>query len=172
MNATLALFSVPLMSLNILGGAVSVIWLAILGEWRTIGYGLIPLISGIFVLSFALLPSTLLVKPVAYFVERGKPPFLIYPFVFLTLLYLIALMTAWCGSILYFFVSHADANSLIPSFIWSFFVAFGPWQFLAVHDIRAGAGNYSSLTVVFGQIGYLIMMVMVAFGTDNLTAPE
>src|SRR3546814_13869529 len=46
-------FSVVLVLLNALGGVVAGIWLAILGEWGSIGYGLMFGIGGAMLISFA-----------------------------------------------------------------------------------------------------------------------
>ena len=44
----MTVMAVPLGILNIFGGVVSGIWLAILGEWGIIGYGILALmVSGI-----------------------------------------------------------------------------------------------------------------------------
>ena len=55
--------AVPLGLINMLGGIVSGIWLAILGEWGIIGYGIAALfVSGIG-LGLAMVPGLLLAAP-------------------------------------------------------------------------------------------------------------
>jgi len=44
----ITLLSVPLMVINLLGGVVSFIWLAVLGEWGIIGYGIAGLVIVMF----------------------------------------------------------------------------------------------------------------------------
>jgi len=43
MQTIMALLSLPLMLLNLLGGLVSAVWLIVLGQWWAIGYGILGL---------------------------------------------------------------------------------------------------------------------------------
>ncbi len=61
----------PIVCLNLLGGIVSGVWLAFLGEWWALGYGLTLLVVSTMGVSFALLPSILLAAPGVYFLARG-----------------------------------------------------------------------------------------------------
>lgn len=62
---TLAALSVPIMILNLLGGIISGIWLAILGEWGEIIRGIIFMVVSGIAISFALMPSLLFAAPAA-----------------------------------------------------------------------------------------------------------
>jgi hypothetical protein len=64
--------SIPLMLLNMLGGIVSGIWLAILGEWGAVGAGVLGLFVSTSLLGFALMPGLLFAVPAAYCLEKGK----------------------------------------------------------------------------------------------------
>lgn len=64
-------FSVVLLLLNALGGIVAGIWLAILGEWGSIGYGLMFVIGGGLLISFAMLPGMLLAGPAILFDKKA-----------------------------------------------------------------------------------------------------
>src|SRR3546814_1412099 len=64
-------FSVVLVLLNALGGVVAGIWLAILGEWGSIGYGLMFGIGGAMLISFAMLPGMLLAGPAVMMDKKG-----------------------------------------------------------------------------------------------------
>ena len=163
MNAIIMLIMIPLTWLNLFGGLVSGIWLAILGEWGTIGYGLIIIFVGTFFLGLALFPTALLTGPAAFFIERPKMVFLTYPFLFLGNLYVIALITVWCGGVLYFFDLRADVSSFIPTLIWSYGVALGPWQFMAQKEAQAGTGDGSVMTTFFAQVGFVVMILMAIF---------
>ena len=114
--------SLPLMILNILGGVVSGIWLALLGEWGAIGRGILFLFVLTWFLRLMLMPSVLLTLPAAYYEERGKT-FGFVCFIALSSLYILALMTVWCCGILFLFVKDATESSLIPRLIWSYGVA-------------------------------------------------
>src|SRR3546814_3081556 len=90
-------FSVVLVLLNALGGVVAGIWLAILGEWGSIGYGLMFGIGGAMLISFAMLPGMLLAGPAVMMDKKGiKSGF--YLFGFLSAVYTFGVLTAWCRS--------------------------------------------------------------------------
>lgn len=70
--ASFGALSVPLAILNMLGGIVSGIWLAFLGEWDPILSGLGFMIFSGFVIGFALMPGLLFAGPAMMFLEKGK----------------------------------------------------------------------------------------------------
>jgi hypothetical protein len=157
MLALMKLLSFPIMLLNLLGGVVSGLWLAILGQWGAIGVGLLAMLAGGFGISIALLPSMLFAAPAAYFERRGIKPGA-YFFGLLSVLYIYALMAWWCITILVYFANRADASSYIPMVLWSYGVAMGPWSWLAQKD----QGNWASgISMFFAQVGYIVMMIMV-----------
>lgn len=66
MKVLLGLFGsllIPFMVLNLLGGIVSGIWLAILGRWEALGLGVAFFFTSKFLLSFALLPAVAIALP-------------------------------------------------------------------------------------------------------------
>ena len=154
--------AVPLMILNMLGGIVSGIWLAILGEWGAIGYGLAALVASNFALTIVLIPGLLLVAQAAYFDEKNIKVG-VYFFGFLSSLYTVAVITVWCVAVLYFFTHKADSNSIFPMIIWSYGVATGPWAWMAQKEQQSGDGLASIVTTFFSQVGYIVMIVMVLF---------
>jgi hypothetical protein len=156
------IFAIPLVFLNLLGGIISGIWLAYLGQWWALGYGFAALLVSTFSLSFALLPGILLAAPGAYFFEKGyKLP--MYFFGFLSGLYTIALISAWCILVLWLYVQRAEHNTLLPLLIWSFGTATGPWGYMANKENQGGESYASTILAIFSQIGYVVMAVMVFF---------
>ena len=63
---------VPLSLLNIFGGVVSGVWLAILGEWRVIGTGVLALFVSGMALGLAMMPGLIFSLPAAAMLERGN----------------------------------------------------------------------------------------------------
>lgn len=167
MNMLFGLVSIaliPLTALNLLGGIVSGIWLAVLGDWGSIGYGVLAMFFSSFLVSAAILPSIIFVGPAAHFSNKGLLS-LFYMFAFLGSLYIVAVITAWCGAVLWFFANRATGDSYIPVLIWSYGVALAPWQWLAQKETQGGDGGSSAITTMFAQIGYLAMVLMATFGT-------
>lgn len=154
---------IPLSLLNLLGGVVSGTLLAILGQWRAIGIGIAYLfVSGI-VVSLALMPSMLLAAPAMYCAKKGNSPGM-FLFLFLSILYAMALMTFWCMGVLYLFVKMADSKSLVPMLIWSYGVAMAPWIQLARKDQQAGGNEFSLFSTLLAEVAYIpaILMILVA----------
>jgi len=159
----IAALSIPLIILNMLGGVVSGLWLAILGEWGVIGRGLLFFFTSTFLIGFALMPSLLLVAPAAYFMERGKSIGLIL-FGGLSSVYTLGLVTVWCCGILYLFVKDATAASLIPRLIWSYGVATGPWAYMASKEqTNDGGGFASAMSTFLAQVAYIVIMIVIIF---------
>ncbi|MCD6337046.1 MAG: hypothetical protein J7M01_02290 [Candidatus Marinimicrobia bacterium] len=161
--ATLTALTVPIALLNLLGGIVSGIWLAILGEWGEIVRGIIFLVISGFAISFALMPGLLFAGPAAMAMERGKKILGVF-FGSLSVLYTVALITVWCIWVFWLFVSSATESSLIPLLIWSYGVALGPWMWLAQKDQQGGGNEFSTLTTFFAQAAYILGMIMFFFG--------
>ena len=157
----LAILSIPLILMNLLGGIVSGIWLVVLGEWRAIGLGILSLFCSTMLIGFALLPSFLFALPAAKFIEHGKYGFGIIigmP----AALYTVGVMIAWCLLVLVVFEGMADEASRIPMLIWSYGVATGPWSYMASKEHEADDDfNPSTLHTFFVSIGYLLMIAMI-----------
>lgn len=154
------ILAVPIALINLLGGIISGIWLAIIGEWSAIGYGILALFISGFGLAIAFIPSTLLSVPGVYFAEKGhKIP--LYIFSFISNLYIIAVLSIWCGAVLFFFAQRAHTNSIIPLMIWSYGVATGPLIWMAQKEQQEGDGIGSLIATFFAQIGYIAMILMV-----------
>ena len=161
--ATLTALSVPIMILNLLGGIISGIWLAILGEWGEIFRGILFMVVSSFAISIALMPSLLFAAPAAMAIEKGKKLLGMF-FGSLSILYTIVLITVWCVWIMWLFVSSATDSSLIPLLIWSYGVALAPWMFLAQKDQQGGGNEYSIFTTFFAQISYILGMILFFLG--------
>ncbi len=158
-----------IVALNFLGGIISGIWLAMLGQWWAIGYGFLGLFSHIW-LGWPILFGIVFGGPAAYLMEKGRPG-LAAPLIFLSQLYILALMSAWCLSVLHGFMWRADESNFWPLLIWSYGVALGPWMFLAKKDSQFGddaTSLGSTLTTLCAQIAYLITMALMAFGVRDL----
>jgi hypothetical protein len=152
--------SIPLMILNLLGGIVAGIWLALLGEWGTIGYGIAAFFMSSFALSIILMPSMLLAAPAAYYAERGNT-FGLLCFGSLSSLYTIGVITAWCCGVLFFFVKEATQASLIPTLIWSYGVATGPWAYMASKEQQGGSGFASTIATFLAELAYAVIILLI-----------
>lgn len=168
MRALIALLIVPLMLLSLLGGIVSGIWLAILGQWWAIGYGVAGLFLT-FILGLIQMPGLLFGIPAVLLLERRRTV-LAFPFILLSQLYTYAVVTAWCMLVFYLFISRASQDSFWPLLIWSYGVALGPWMFLAEKDQQADPDAPATFTTFFAQISYIVTaLVVILDGVPLLT---
>src|SRR3546814_113047 len=150
-------FSVVLVLLNALGGVVAGIWLAILGEWGSIGYGLMFGIGGAMLISFAMLPGMLLAGPAVMMDKKGiKSGF--YLFGFLSAVYTFGVLTAWCLFVLFFFSHRGSESAGVPLLIWSYGAATGPIAYLAQKDMQSG-NEYGALAAFFSQVAFILVML-------------
>lgn len=155
--------SIPLMVLNMLGGIVSGIWLAILGEWGVLGMGILLIVTSTSLLGLALMPSLLFVAPATICAQKGKAWGLIC-FGAISNIYILALITVWCCGILFIFIKDASVSSLIPRLIWSYGVATGPWVYMATKDQEQGSGSFASTMATFlAELGYVVIILLVLF---------
>lgn len=163
-NGLISALSIPLMILNLLGGIVAGIWLAILGQWGTIGIGILVFFISTSILSFVIAPTILLAAPAAYCAEKGKTVGMVF-FGAISNLYILAVVTIWCCGILFLFVRDATASNLIPKLLWSYGLATGPWAYMASKDAQGGEGaGFASLSATFlAQLAYLTIMILVIF---------
>jgi hypothetical protein len=154
----ITVLAIPLMVLNMLGGIASGIWLAIIGEWGAIGWGIAALLGSTMVLGFALMPSVLLAAPAVYYAEKGNTLGILF-FAALSNAYVIAIVTVWCCGVLYFFVKDATSSTLIPTLIWSYGVATGPWAYMASKDQQTGDLSGSAIATFFAELAYVGIMI-------------
>ena len=153
MEAILGVLAIPLGILNLLGGIVSIIWLAFLGEWHLVLFGIAYAFVGTFLISLVLLPGMIFAAPAAMAAERGKP--------WITLLLGVPSII-WTYFVLfgscYIFLKIAVQNyegQIIPYLLWAYATAIGPWTYMAQKEEQLG--NESSIWPVFGaQVGTLL----------------
>jgi hypothetical protein len=157
---------VPFALLNAFGGIVSGIWLAVLGEWGSIGYGIGILFGGGFGLGLAMMPGMLLAAPAVILLQKGNKIWG-YVFGFLSQLYTIAVLTVWCIAVLYFFLTRINDQSTIPILLWSYGIAIGPIAWLAEKELQSG-NEYAMLSTFFAQIAYLLVILEVLFTRVSL----
>jgi hypothetical protein len=152
--------SVPLGLLNMLIGMVAGVWLAVLGRWDLIGYGIVAIIiAGLIAAALARRPGLLLDVPAA---RRTRGRALLIGFMsFLGSLYRVAVITAWCLAVLYFFAWRAGGNSLVPALVWSYAIAAGPIVWMDQNEIQGGGGRNAAVATLFAQVAYVLVLLAI-----------
>ncbi len=153
----LSVLAIPLGVINMFGGIVSGIWLAILGEWGLIGYGILALILSGMGIGLAMMPGMIFAAPAVIMLEKGNK-LGGYFFGFLSSLYTIIVLVAWCILVLIFHTKQASHESIIPVLIWSYGIATGPIAWLAQKDLKSG-NEYAMVSTFFIQIAYLLAIL-------------
>src|SRR2546428_11569341 len=148
-------------------GIVAGIWLAILGQWGSLGYVLLILVGGGFLLWITMMPGMLLEAQATAFAEEGNQP-AFYLLVFLRTLYPFAVLTLWCVLVLNFFARRADSSSIIPMFFWSYGVATSPIAWIAQRDLQSFK-EYAMISTLFAQgADVLVVLAVLSVGASAL----
>lgn len=159
--------AIPLGLINTFTGITAGIWLALLGEWGLIGSGILVLFISIFGLVSALMPGMLFAGPAAAFNKKGnKLGF--YIFGSLSTLYSMAVLSAWCIAILYYFTKDANGNSFIPTLLWSYAVAIGPVLWISQKDIQSGE-KHAMISTFFAQAACFLVILANLFTKVSLS---
>ena len=135
---------------------VSAIWLAVLGDWGLIAYGVTISFISIFGLVSALMLGMFFAGPAAAFKKNNKR-LGFFIFSCLTALCSMMITSAWCIAIIHFFLKEAGAGSIVPTLLWSYCVAVGPILWISNKDIQSKE-RYAINSTVFVQIACLFLV--------------
>lgn len=159
MQAILTVVVALLSMLNVFGGVIGGIWLAVLGEWRLFLMGLLASLVAPLPLGLAVVPGGLLFGlPGLKLLEKGHI-ILSAPFVFLSQAYTLAIVGIWCFGVFLFFMGKANDLPLWPMLLWSYSVAMAPWSYLAQKEMQTGGGQAESITLFFAQLAFVAMVL-------------
>lgn len=160
----IGILSLPVIAVDLLGGIVGLVWLAILGEWGLILWGVILMVIGTFILSLLLLPSFIFAFPAVYFAKKRLNIFVI-PFVFLSALYVGILMYFSSLWVIGFVTSALDGvQGSLPYLFWGYCLATAPWSFMASKEDSNSIATF--LPIFFLKLGLVSVIIMSGiFGT-------
>lgn len=155
-NRIVNIFSVPIMFLNMGGGIVGGIWLAILGEWRLLGIGIFLLVTSPWILSLLMFPNLLIAGFSMHLYEK-KHPFR-HLIGYIAQLYTNILIVVTCGFAFFIcsrFYSGNSSFGYIPYLLWSWGMALGPWQFFASKEPN---NEFSAITLFSASVFYFLFL--------------
>ncbi len=153
----IALFTLPIMVLNFVGGLVGGIWLAFLGEWRLIGIGIAMLFTSHMVLGILIMIGFPLAALGLKMMKKFKPIGLLLGFLGQFYTNLLILLT--CGIAYFLCISFFSSDSVIafiPYLLWSWGMALGPWQYMASKEPD---NEFSGFTIFVAAAFYLLFLV-------------
>jgi hypothetical protein len=148
MEAIVTLLFLPLMLLNSIGGVVAFVWLAILGKWSIIGYGIAFMIGMPILFSIAQLPGMGFTLAASWFADKKWRTLMILT-VFLGSLWTSGLIVVWCIGVVVRHVNLAADTSLIPVLLWGYTVAIGPLAYMASKD---GNNPFTAFQMLIAQV--------------------
>ena len=153
------ILAIPLMVLNLLGGLVSGIWLALLQEWSIIGMGIIIILFGHHIIIFVLMLGMTLFGFSSIVLEnKGNKAGSLFFFI-LFVMYLMALITVWCIAILVLFNRMVPKGIVkIPALFWSYGTATDPWVYVWYKD---QSNNLLGTSLVFAEIAFFVVILMI-----------
>jgi hypothetical protein len=157
MKALFGLLAIPVVFLNFTGGIVGGIWLAALGQWWLVGFGLAAAISATMLLGVLLMPRIVFAAPAAYAIERGNYLIGILSGI-ISLSWTYVVMIAWCVITFSYVVDQAKNGSIWPYLLWAYSVATGPWTYMASQDARVDPDSQAPVTAFFCCLGVIAMM--------------
>ena len=162
----------PLQLLNILDALVGGVWLAVLGEWRIIGSGLVFMIGGAFFCSIPLLLGSAFSFPGLKMWESGN--FLLriisLPFLVVGVSWTYVVMTVWAfGAFLILLKGMGETSNPLPYLLWAYAAANGPWAYMLQKDLQAG-NDSGVIALFFLQIACITLAVGIWLEIDWLSA--
>ena len=143
--------------LNVFGGVVSGIWLAIKGEWWTIVWGFAVSFSMPFWWSIITLPSFGLLGLTMESFERGHrvegTVCALFGGLFDSLV-----LTLWVVAIFFAFAGRVSEGTLVPMTIWGYSVAIAPLVYMASKERPVSIG--SGIGTLVAMIGYILLVIL------------
>lgn len=139
----------------LLGGAVSLVWLLAVGDWRLVAMGGGLAVATLVLAPLLLLPSRALTSALQAVVHEGGPRVTV----------LSVLANGWAALVLgacllaflWLLFHSAEPRALLPAALWSYAAATLPWIWLAYRQDRAsgGHGGGAALLSVSGMAAYM-----------------
>jgi hypothetical protein len=144
--ALMGALTLPLSLFNLLG-ALAALWLAILGRWSLLGWGLAGLIVATPCFRYVLI--SLLTYRVLHFGE-----------LVVATVFSVAMIGCWYMAVLIFFVLRAEPSPLLAVLLLSYATATDPIAFVLFRTRQAPEfGARLALPLFFSQLGYVLGLV-------------
>lgn len=156
LDKIVSIFGIPIMFLNMVGGIVGGIWLAILGEWRLLGIGILLVFILPSILSLLMMPGLAISVFTVILYEKKNP--LRHIVGYIAQLYTNILIVLTCIFAFFICSSYYAGNielGYIPYLLWSWGMALGPWQFFASKEPD---NEFTAITLFSASVFYFIFL--------------
>lgn len=154
MMGVMAMLSIPLALLNMLGGVVAFAWLLLAGQWRLLVTALFVLLAGGFVIPILLVLTTLLAAAGAAAFQRGSR---VTMFVMATVgnLWTVIVTMVWQVFVFFYFGRFGQGSLALPVWLLSYAVATGVFSWMANKTPRNQGPGLEVLHAFAAQLAYV-----------------
>lgn len=166
-SALIAAIAIPLGLLNMFGGIVAGIWLAILGEWAVIALGIGILFVGAFAVSLLLMPGMGVAAFGIAVLDRGNR-FVGWTLILLASPWTYVVIITWEIGMFLVFGRHVTSDNAIPMWLWTYGAATGVWSYLASKERQSGDDGGAAMTAFAAQIAFIVLSVCLIWGGWSL----
>lgn len=160
-EATLASIISIISVLNIGSWLVGAIWLAILGEWRLLLYGLLLSIAMPYVYSLVIIPQMLLAAWLAMAFEK-KQKLLVRILAFVSTIYQYAVLMFWVLYVFEMFLNHYPEINMIPLILYGYSTMSAPLVSMGSKEGPGATGTY--LAIFIAEASYLLILALSLLG--------
>ena len=143
--------------LNYFSGIVAGIWLAILGHWSAIGYGILLSIMMPTAYTIIALPTMLIAPLMMYFIRKNNR-LLASIFAFINVLYEKTIIIFWVFLVFRYFTAEATSASFIPLLLLGYSTTLGPLGYMASHEPQGSIGT--SMGMFLAIVSYVALVIM------------
>lgn len=147
--------------INFFAGIISGIWLAILGNWAVIFYGLFLSFVMPFAYSIVALPTMAILPLIVKAVEK-KSKFFTVLLGLVNVLYSNGIIVAWTYFVFTEFTKNANGLIAVPLILWGYSTVIAPLAYMAKGEAPDNTGT--SLGIFLAQAGYFLATVFWFFG--------
>lgn len=157
MGEYMSLLVLPFMLLNLFAGIVGGIWLAILGEWEVVVFGLALSFVGSAIVGILLLPSLLIILPAfgaATAVRLDRSPIFMGFAALLGVGYTYCIMGLWAHVVFRVFAGNVSADAKVPILLWCYAASTAVWNYMAQRDNN----EWTPMSAFFHQVGCVSLM--------------
>jgi hypothetical protein len=168
LDAFLQAIITPFLFLHLFGAFISIVWLAILGKWTVILFGLLYVVIVSVLIRIVLFPAGIFMLIGSYFDNRGKKG-ITGVFVFLHTFYTYSIVLVSMLLVAFFYsLAIASGSGVVPFSIGAFSIAIGPWFKLAAQKPECYT---ESMLLFLADISFFIALMLISiFKVDLLIA--
>lgn len=146
---------------NFFSGIISGIWLAFLGDWAVIFYGLFLSFAMPFAYTIIALPTMAILPLILKAVEK-KSKFFTVLLGLVNVLYSNGIIVAWTYFVFAEFTKNASGLMAIPFILWGYSTVIAPLAYMAKGESPDNTGTF--LGIFLAQVGYLLAIIFWALG--------